>query len=107
MRAYLDHNATTPLRPEAREAMIEGDVPHRQSLFGPFKKVARRNLLWKRRVRAVASAFGADGAEVVFTSSATEAAALGFAEGEIFWAAMSNMTQCVLGLQGCAFPCGG
>ena len=22
MRAYLDHNATTPLRPEAREAML-------------------------------------------------------------------------------------
>ncbi len=75
MRAYLDHNATTPLRPEAREAMIGA-----MSLIGNPSSVhsegrAAKSALEKAR-QTVASAFGADGAEVVFTSSATEAASL-------------------------------
>lgn len=75
MRAYLDHNATTPLRPEARDAMIAA-----MDLVGNPSSVhsegrAAKSALEKAR-QTLASAFGADGAEVVFTSSATEAAAL-------------------------------
>lgn len=75
MRAYLDHNATTPLRPEAKEAMLGA-----MSLIGNPSSVhqegrAAKSALEKAR-QTVASAFGADGAEVIFTSSATEAAAL-------------------------------
>lgn len=75
MRAYLDHNATTPLRSEAREAMIGA-----MSLVGNPSSVhsegrAAKSALEKAR-QTLASAFGADGAEVVFTSSATEAASL-------------------------------
>lgn len=75
MRAYLDHNATTPLRPEARQAMIEAmDVIGNPSSVHAEGRAAK-SLLEKSRA-AVATAFGADGADVIFTSSATEAAAL-------------------------------
>ena len=74
-RVYLDHNATSPLRAEARVAMIAA-----MDLIGNPSSVhgeGRKALALIERARAqVASAFGADGADVIFTSSATEAAAL-------------------------------
>ncbi|UZD92140.1 cysteine desulfurase family protein [Cognatishimia activa] len=82
MRAYLDHNATTPLRPEAREAMIAAmDVSGNPSSVHAEGRKAK-SLLEKARAD-VATAFGADGADVIFTSSATEAAALAM-EGQGF-----------------------
>lgn len=74
-RFYLDHNATSPLRPEARAAMIAAmDVVGNPS---SVHAEGRRALSLIERARAqVATAFGADGADVIFTSSATEAAAL-------------------------------
>jgi len=82
MRAYLDHNATTPLRPEAREAMIAAMdvVGNPSSVHAEGRKA--KSLLENARAD-VASAFGADGADVIFTSSATEAAALAM-EGRDF-----------------------
>lgn len=75
MRTYLDHNATTPLRAEARDAMIAAmDVAGNPSSVHAEGRAAK-SLLEKSRA-AIASAFGADGADVIFTSSATEAAAL-------------------------------
>ena len=73
-RIYLDHAATTPLRPEAREAMEEG--------FGawanpssPHKEGRRaRSALEDARDRCKA-ALGWAG-ELIFTSGASEAAAL-------------------------------
>ena len=74
-RTYLDHNATKPLRPEARAAMTAA-----MDVFGNPSSVhaegrAAKSLVEKARAQ-VASALGADGADVIFTSSATEAAAL-------------------------------
>ncbi|MBO9477079.1 cysteine desulfurase [Shimia sp. R11_0] len=75
MRVYLDHNATTPLRPEARDAMIAAmDVAGNPSSVHAEGRAAK-SLLEKARAE-IASAFGADGADVIFTSSATESAAL-------------------------------
>lgn len=75
MRAYLDHNATTPLRPEAREAMLAAmDVAGNPSSVHAEGRAAM-SLLQKAR-QDIATAFGADGADVIFTSSATEAASL-------------------------------
>lgn len=75
MRTYLDHNATAPLRPEARDAMIAAmDFAGNPSSVHAEGRAAK-SLLEKSRA-AIASAFGADGADVIFTSSATEAAAL-------------------------------
>ena len=74
-RIYLDHNATAPLRLEARAAMIEAmDIVGNPSSVHAEGRAAKS--LVERARAQVASAFGADGADIVFTSSATEAAAL-------------------------------
>jgi cysteine desulfurase len=72
---YLDHNAITPMRPEAMEA-----VERALRAFGNPSSVhaagrAARDVLDEARGR-VARALGARPAEVVFTSGATESAAL-------------------------------
>ena len=72
---YLDHNAITPVRPEALEAVRQG-----LDAFGNPSSVhaagrAARDLLDRARGQ-VARALGAAPGEVVFTSGATEAAAL-------------------------------
>lgn len=78
MRAYLDHNATTPLRPEARVAMLRAmDVVGNPSSVHAEGRVAK-SLIEAARAQ-VAAALGADGADVIFTSGATEAAALALA----------------------------
>lgn len=74
-RIYLDHNATMPLRPEARDAMIAAmDVIGNPSSVHAEGRAAKGVV---ERARAqITDAFGASGADIVFTSSATEAAAL-------------------------------
>ncbi len=78
MRVYLDWNATAPLRPEARAAMIAA-----MDLVGNPISVhheGRAAKALKERARAeIAAALGADGAEVIFSSGATEAASLALA----------------------------
>lgn len=74
-RSYFDWNATAPLRPEARAAMVDAMdvVGNPSSVHGEGR--AAKALLERSRA-SVARAFGADGADVVFVSGATEAAAL-------------------------------
>lgn len=77
-RVYLDHNATTPLRPEARAAMSAAmDVQGNPSSVHAEGRAARA--LIERARAQVAAALGAEGAEIVFTSGATEAASLALA----------------------------
>ena len=77
-RVYLDHNATTPLRVEARDAMIAAlDVVGNPSSVHAEGRVAK-GLVEAARAQ-VAEAIGASGADVVFVSGATEAAALALA----------------------------
>ncbi len=75
MRVYLDHNATTPLIPEARAAMAAAMevVGNPSSVHAEGR--AAKGLMESARA-AIAAALGADGADVIFTSGATEAAAL-------------------------------
>jgi cysteine desulfurase len=75
VRTYLDHNATTPLRPEARAAMIAAmDLPGNPSSVHAEGRAAKAVV---ERARAqVAALVGCDPVDVVFTSGATEAAAL-------------------------------
>ena len=74
-RLYLDWNATTPLRPEARAAMIAAmDVAGNPSSVHAEGRAAKALL---ERARAqVAAAIGAEASDIVFVSGATEAAAL-------------------------------
>ena len=71
MRFYLDHAATSPLRPAAREAWLEAsDVIGTASSTHGAGQDARR-LLEEARERA-AAVLGCDPIEVVFTSGGTE-----------------------------------
>ncbi|MCV6595923.1 MAG: aminotransferase class V-fold PLP-dependent enzyme [Mangrovicoccus sp.] len=77
-RAYLDWNASAPLRPEARAAMIEAlDRCGNPSSIHAEGRAARA-LVEKARAQ-IAEAVGAQAADIVFTSGATEAAALALA----------------------------
>ena len=74
-RVYLDWNATAPLRPEARAAMLAAmDCLGNPSSVHAEGRAAKA-IVEKARGQ-VAAAVGASGADIVFTSSATEAAAL-------------------------------
>ena len=74
-RLYLDHNATAPLRPAARDAMVSA-----LSLVGNPSSVHREGRGARALVEAarstVAALVGADAPRVVFTSGGTEAANL-------------------------------
>ena len=79
-RVYLDWNATTPLRPEAREAMAAAwDLPGNPSSVHEEGRKARR--LVEDARAAVAGAVGALPRNVVFTSGGTEANALALTPG--------------------------
>jgi cysteine desulfurase len=79
-RAYFDWNATTPLRDEARRAMIDAlDLPGNASSVHAEGREARK---WIEGARtAIAHAVGALPKNVVFTSGGTEANALALAPG--------------------------
>ncbi|HRY08237.1 MAG TPA: aminotransferase class V-fold PLP-dependent enzyme, partial [Hyphomicrobiaceae bacterium] len=73
VRTYLDHNATSPLRPEAREEMMRAlDVSGNASSVHAEGRTARA-LIEAARTKIAALA-GAAPRDVVFTSGATEAA---------------------------------
>src|SRR3954452_1365062 len=71
-RAYLDHASTSPLRPEAREAMLEwmdAADPGRVHTEGRMARAAVEHAR-----EQVAALVGCRPREVVFTSGGTEAA---------------------------------
>ena len=80
---YLDHAATTPMLPEAIDAVSEamGDVGNASSLHGSGRR-ARRRVEEAREL--LAAAFGARPSEIVFTSGGTESDNL--AVKGLFWA---------------------
>jgi cysteine desulfurase len=80
MRVYLDYNATAPLRPEARAAMLAalGEVGNPSSIHAEGR--AARALIEQAR-RDVAALAGGSARDVVFTAGGTEAANLALAPG--------------------------
>ena len=76
MTVYLDHAATTPVRPEALEAMLPflGGTFGNPSSAHSFGRIAREALddAHDRLARSI----GAEGREIVFTSGGTEASNL-------------------------------
>jgi cysteine desulfurase len=77
MTVYLDHNATTPVRPEVVDAML----PFLRENFGnpsSVYSVGQRARKAVEQARAQVAAFlGADETEIVFTSGGSEADVLG------------------------------
>src|SRR5579859_6470449 len=80
MRVYLDWNATTPLRSEARTAMAAAlELCGNPSSVHAEGREARR---WVERSRSIiANAVGALPKDLIFTSGGTEANALALAPG--------------------------
>jgi cysteine desulfurase len=72
MRCYLDHNATSPLRPEAREAMLAGFALAGNASSVHAEGRAARSLVEEAR-EAIAGALHCMPRQVVFTSGGTEA----------------------------------
>jgi cysteine desulfurase len=71
-RVYLDWNATAPLRPQARAAVLAAldAIGNPSSVHGEGR--AARRLVEEARAQ-VAALVGADGPQVIFTSGGTEA----------------------------------
>ncbi len=79
-RTYLDHNATAPLRPEARAAMLDAldAVGNPSSVHAEGRRA--RAIVEEARER-VASLVGVSPAQVIFTSGATEANCIALRSG--------------------------
>jgi len=79
-RTYLDHNATSALRPEARDAMVGAlEAAGNPSSVHAEGRAARGRV--ERAREAVAALVGADARNVVFTSGGTEANVLALTPG--------------------------
>jgi cysteine desulfurase len=79
-RVYLDWNATTPLRPEARQAMADAwELSGNPSSVHTEGRKARR--LVEDARAAIAEAVGARAQDIVFSSGGTEANALALTPG--------------------------
>lgn len=95
-RVYLDHNATTPLRAEARDAMLAAmDVCGNPSSVHAEGRAAKG--LVERARAQVGALVGVDAAEVVFCGSATEAAAqvLQMPWSRVIWSGVEH--DCIAG----------
>jgi len=80
MRAYLDYNATAPMRPEARAAMLAAlELAGNPSSIHAEGRAARASVEAARR--DVAALAGARPRDVVLTASGTEAANLALTPG--------------------------
>ncbi len=79
-RVYLDWNATAPMRPEAKAAMLQAmDLQGNPSSIHAEGRAARK-IIEDARAN-IAKALGARSADVVFTSGGTEANALALMPG--------------------------
>jgi cysteine desulfurase len=88
-RVYLDWNAGTPLRPEARTAMLSAmDVVGNPSSVHAEGRAAFG--LIERARAAVARLTDCDPDQVVFTSGATEANNMAIQAGRLHWAATEH-----------------
>lgn len=93
MTVYLDHAATTPLRPEARAAWLAAaeTLGNASSIHGPGQHA--RRLLEEARER-LAAVLDCDPIEVVFTSGGTEAVNL--AVKGLWWSRVPGADAIVL-----------
>jgi cysteine desulfurase len=71
-RLYLDHNATSPLRPEAREAIVSA-LGQTGNPSSPHQEGRLARGIMDRARDQVARLCGAQSQDVIFTSGATEA----------------------------------
>src|SRR5580693_2956893 len=82
-RVYLDHAATTPMLPEALDAMV-AELRHTGNPSSLHNAGRRARRVIEESREQIAVAYGARPSEVIFTSGGTEADNL--AVKGIFWA---------------------
>jgi cysteine desulfurase len=93
MAVYLDHAATTPMLPEAREALINAlDLVGNPSSIHSQGQNAKRMLEEARE--KVAASLGCDPIEVVFTSGGTES--INLALKGLYWARVTDQRRRIL-----------
>ena len=96
---YLDYNATAPIKPAVRAAMLEAmERQGNPSSVHRFGRVARRHM---EEARAAVAAFvGVRPAQVVFTSGGTEANNMvlrGFGDASVITSAIEHDSVLVHG----------
>jgi cysteine desulfurase len=69
---YFDHNATTPLLPEARQAWLDACENFVGNPSSPHRLGARAETALNEAREKLAAALGCHAAEIIFTSGATE-----------------------------------
>ena len=69
---YFDHNATTPLLPEARQAWLEATQKFIGNPSGPHRVGARADAVLNEARQKLAGFLGCDALDIVWTSGATE-----------------------------------
>jgi cysteine desulfurase len=112
MPAYLDHAATTPMRPEAVEAMMPFLTDHYGNPSGMHSLARRARAAIDDAREAIGNALGADSSEVVFTGGGTEAdntALMGsyaMGAGSIICSAIEHhaVLRCIEALDGAVIP---
>src|SRR5687768_8392230 len=69
---YFDHNATTPLLPEARDAWLEASEKFIGNPSSPHRVGSRADMLLQTARVKLAGFLGCDALDIVWTSGATE-----------------------------------
>ena len=69
---YFDHNATTPLLPEARQAWLEASETFVGNPSSPHRLGARADTALGEARESLAAILGCHASEIIFTSGATE-----------------------------------
>lgn len=69
---YFDHNATTPMLPEAEAAFLAAARDHYANPSSPHRAGARARAEMEEHRERLATLLGADAREIIFTSGATE-----------------------------------
>ena len=104
MRAYLDHNATSPLLPEVLDAMLPYLRDGAANPSSTHRDGQRARLAIEEAREEVAALAGAASSEIVFTSGGTEAcnaavAGAAFAAleaGQVFWPSSASIVSTTL-----------
>jgi cysteine desulfurase len=93
---YLDHNATTPLLPEARDAWLEATEKFVGNPSSPHRLGARADAALNEAREELAAFLGCHATEIIFTSGATESsntvmnAVVRASDGEVWISAIEH-----------------
>ena len=71
--AYFDNNATTPLHPDARQALLDASTENWANPSSPYLISAKVRASMQKCRESIASYLGTDPDQITFTSGSTEA----------------------------------